>query len=114
MKNLNIETARKRYNNIMYDLCLDHLTVWEKGSKAEAGSEAKRWNLRDMVAECDYQLSLYYEDGTLSGDMRYSDYESERKAWRSESGKLQRFIKAYEPFIDDMKCAECHCSQYDN
>lgn len=114
MKNLNIETARKRYNNIMYDLGLDHLTIWEKGSKTEEGSEAKEWNLRDMVAEVDYQLGLYYEDGTLASEMRYSDYESERKAWRYESGKLQRFIKAYEPFIKDMKCAEAHCSKYDN
>ncbi len=113
MKNLNMETARKRYNGIMYDLGLDHLTVWEKGSKAEEGSEAKGWNLRDMVAEADYQLGLYYEEGTLAGDMRYSDYESERKAWRSESGKLERFINAYEPFIWDMECVEGHCSQYD-
>lgn len=108
-----METARKRYNNIMYDLGLDHLTVWEKGSKAEEGSEAKGWNLRDMVAEADYQLGLYYEDGTLAGEMRYSDYEDERKAWRSETGKLQRFIKAYEPFIEEMTCVVGHCSQYD-
>lgn len=113
MKNLNMETARKRYNNIMYDLGLDHLTVWEKGSKGEEGSEAKGWNLRDMVAEADYQLGLYYEEGTLAGDMRYSDYESERKAWRSESGKLERFIKAYLPFTEGMKCTTGHCSQYD-
>jgi hypothetical protein len=113
MKNLNMETVRKRYNGIMYDLGLDHLTVWEKGSKAEEGSEAKGWNLRDMVAEADYQLGLYYEEGTLAGDMRYSDYESERKAWRSESGKLERFIKAYLPFTEGMECTTGHCSQYD-
>lgn len=113
MKNLNMETARKRYNNIMYDLALDHLVVGLPNSDMERGSEAKGWNLRDMVAEADYQLSLYYEEGTLAGDMRYSDYESERKAWRSESGKLKRFIDAYEPFIWDMECVEGHCSQFD-
>lgn len=114
MKNLDLAKATKRYNDIMYSLGLDYLTVWEKGSKAEDGSEAKGWNLRDMVAEADYQLGLYYEDGTSAGEMRYSDYESERKAWRSESGKLKRFIEAYKPFIDDLKCASGHCSQYDN
>ena len=114
MKNLNMKTATKRYNDIMYSLCLDHLTVHEKNSKAEAGSEAKGWNLRDMVAEADYQLGLYYEEGTNAGEMRYSDYESERKAWRSESGKLKRFIEAYKPFIGGLKCIEGHCSQYDN
>ena len=114
MKKLNIETARKRYNDIMYYLCLDHLTVHEKGSKEEAGSEAKGWNLRDMVAEADYQHGLYYEDRTNQGEMRYSDYEEERKAWRSESGKLKRFIEAYKPFIDGLKCTVGHCSKYDN
>ena len=114
MKKLNMETARNRYNNIMYDLCLDHLVVGEPNSKMEEGSEAKGWNLRDMVSECQYQLGLYYEDGTLSAEMRYSDYESERKAWRSEVGKLQRFINAYAPFIQDMKCVTGHCSKFDN
>lgn len=114
MKNFDFEKARKRYNDLMYSLCLDHLTVWEVGSKEEVGSEAKGWNIRDMVAECDYQYGLYLEDGTVQGEMRYSDYESERKAWRSESGKLKRFIEAYKPYIDGIKCASGHCSQYDN
>lgn len=113
MKKLNMESAGKRYNNIMYDLGLDHLVVGLPDSDMERGSEAKGWNLRDMVAEADYQLGLYYEDGTLQGEMRDSDYESERKAWRSEVGKLKRFIEAYKPFIKDMQCVTGHCSQYD-
>ena len=114
MKKLNMETARKRYNNLMYELCLDHLVVGLPDSEMEKGSEAKGWNLRDMVAEADYQLGLYYESGTLSGEMRYSYYEDDRKAWRSESGKLKRFIDAYKPFIQDMKCVAGHCSKFDN
>ena len=74
----------------------------------------ENWNLRDMVAECDYVLSSYYEDGHVNGDMRYSEDPSERKMWKSETGKLTRFIKAYEPFIDGLKCFEGHCSKYDN
>ena len=109
MKNLNIESATKRYNNIMFDLCYEHNTIGTRYSE-----NTENWNLRDMVAECDYVLSCYYEDGHCNGDMRYSDDENERKMWKSETGKLKRFIEAYKPFIKDMKCVCGHCSNYDN
>lgn len=111
MKYLNIEKATDRYNGIMFDLCADHLTIgipsYSEGTDG--------WNLRDMVAECDYLLSTYYDPGHTNYDMRSSDDEDERKAWRSETGKLKRFIRAYEPFIADMVCVDEHGSnRYDN
>ena len=45
-----------------------------------------------------------------SGLMDEDDY----KMWVSETGKLKRFIKAYEPFVEDMICAQGHCSRFDN
>lgn len=111
MKHLNMERAIERYNGIMFDLCADHLTI---GVPAYSeGTDG--WNLRDMVAECDYLLSTYYDPNHNNGILRYDDDEECRKAWRSETGKLERFIKAYEPFVTDMVCTEGHCSdRYDN
>lgn len=109
MKHLNMEKAIDRYNGIMFDLCADHLTIGIEGDSE--GTD--KWNLRDMVAECDYLLSTYYDDGHTNYDMRNSENEEERKAWKSETGKLRRFINAYVPFIQGMKCTEEHCSKYD-
>ena len=109
MKKLNMESALKRYNDLMYDLCREHNTIGQSLSE-----DTSEWNLRDMVAECDYELSTYYEVGHCNEEMRHSYDEEERKMWRSEVSKLTRFIKRYEPFIGDMVCAEGHCSKYDN
>lgn len=102
-----IETATKRYNNLMDELCREFVTV---GTPYAEGTEG--WNVRDMVAECDYWLSTYYEDGHLNGEMRYGDAE-DRRRWRSEVGKLERFIKKYEPLTTDMVCKEGHYSRFD-
>ena len=108
MKHLNVENAIKRYNRIMNSICREHLTIGERLSE-----DTEDWNLRDMVSECQYQLDTYYECGHCNEDMRRGD-EDDRKAWRSETGMLSRFIKAYEPFIGDMICESGHCSKYDN
>ena len=132
MKNLNIKTATKRYNSIMNDLCYEHNTIGERLSE-----NTENWNLRDMVAECDYVLGTFYEDGHANNDGQYPDYweitaedildkrrydrlvkhnDEEKKLhqeWLSMTRRLRNFIKAYKPFINDMECAEGHCSQYD-
>ena len=105
MKNLNIETAIKRYNDLMFALCREHNTIGTSYSENTDG-----WNLRDMVAECDYTLSTYYEAGHANAEMK----EEDQKTWKSETGKLKRFIEAYKPFIGGLKCTTGHCSQYDN
>lgn len=109
MKNLNMETATKRYNALMADTGYDHRAIGQRYSEGTEG-----WNLRDMVAECDYVLSCYYEGGGCNGDMQYSDDPEERKQWRSHTGKLKRFIEAYKPFIETLTCTARHCSQFDN
>ena len=108
MKKVNLKSATKRYNKIMETVGYEHNTIGTWLSERTDG-----WNLRDMVAECDYVLSTYYEDGHCNCDMKYSDEPEERKMWRSETGKLRRFIEAYKPFIGDMECVSGHCSLYD-
>lgn len=109
MKQLNMETVTKRYNDLMFGLALEHNTIGTSFSES-----TENWNLRDMVAESDYQLSLYYEDGTMPYEDLHSDDEYARKIARSAVGKLKRFIDAYKPYIGGVKCVSGHCSQYDN
>lgn len=110
MKKLNMARATDRYNGIMFDVGADHLTVGIPGYSEDTDG----WNLRDMIAEADYVLSTYYENGHVNNDLRFSEEEEERKAWRSDTGKLKRFIQAYEPFAVDLVCKDSHCSKYDN
>lgn len=109
MKKLNMETALKKYNDIMYSLGYEFNTIGQTLSE-----HTGEWNLRDMVAECDYVLSTYYEAGHSNEEMRHSYDKEDRKMWRSDVGRLIRFIKRYEPFVRNMVCAEGHCSKYDN
>ena len=102
------KAALRKYNEIMSILCLEHNTIGEELSE---GTE--NWNLRDMVAECDYTLSTYYEGGHCNCDMKEDGPEG-RKAWISETGRLKRFIAHWEPYIANLKCAEGHCSRFDN
>ncbi len=109
MKKLNMESAIKRYNKLMSSLCREYLTIGTNLSENTDG-----WNIRDMIAECDYTLSGYYEAGHINAEMRYSDDPEERKMWKSETAKLIRFIEAYKPFIEGVQCVSGHCSKYDN
>lgn len=109
MKKLNIDGAIKRYNNIMETIGYEHNTIGTKYSES-----TENWNLRDMIAECDYTLSTYYEEVHCNNDMRYSDYAEDRQMWILEVNRLESFIKAYKPYINDLKCYEEHCSKYDN
>ena len=108
MKKLNMKAAIKRYNDIMYTCCYEHSTIGTIYSE-----NTENWNLRDMVAEADYLLSCYYEEGHCRCDNRHLSKE-DYKIWVSETGMLKRFIKAYEPFIEDMICEEGHYSRFDN
>ena len=109
MRKLNMETALKRYNSIMNCLGYEHNTIGTSFSEDTEG-----WNLRDMVAECDYVLSTFYESGHCNHDMKYDDGEEGRKEWTRWTGILKRFINTYSKYIDDMICESGHCSVYDN
>lgn len=109
MKNMNMKSAIKWYNDIMECIGHEHVTIGTRLSE-----HTENWNIRDMVAECDYTLSCYYESGHCFAEMRYSDDQYERNCWRNETARLKRFIKAYTPFIKDVVCASGHCSKYDN
>jgi len=133
MTELNIKKATEQYNNLMWDLCYEHNTI---GTRLSENTE--NWNLRDMVSECQYALDCCYEEGHANNEgqhpeywdftaqdllsksrydrvVRHNNYEKEAHSqWLSTTRRLRNFIKKYEPYIKDMKCAMGHCSHYDN
>lgn len=94
IKSFNFDSAVKRYNGIMFDLALEHMTIGTKFSE-----DTDDFGIAEMVSECEYWLGTYYESGHLRGDMRFSNDPEERKQWRSEKGKLERFINTYSKYI---------------
>ena len=114
-----IGRAMVKYNDIMFECCHEHRTIGTSLSENTSGNPANENNrlytLRDMVAECDYVLSTYFEYGHCNEEMRRSEDPEERKVWKSEVGKLQRFIAHYAPYVtEDMPNVERHCSRYDS
>lgn len=101
----NYESAKKKYNEIMFCICHEFATIGTDFSEDTDG-----WNIRDMVAEADYCLSCYYESGHADNEMKYEDY----KRWVSETGKLKRFIKHWAQACYGIRCIDGHCSKFDN
>ena len=119
MRKVNMETAVRKYNSLMYMLGYEHKSIGmglsENTSDNPDNVKNCLYTLRDMVAEADYHLGTYYEDGHCNEELRRSDDPNERKMWASDVGKLKRFINRYEPFLtDDMECVQRHCSKYDD
>lgn len=86
------EVAKEKYNKIMHKIGREYLRVPD-------GENTENWNLRDMVAECDYNANT----GSEMGLMGY------------EVAMLRRFINQYKDKIDDMTCTTNHySSKYDN
>lgn len=95
---LNFERATKRYNDLMWMVGHEHMAVNEPLSELK-DQWTTEWSLVNMVEEVEYVLSCYYEEGHMFCDQQYED-EDGLKLWRSETGKLKRFINAYKPFIE--------------
>ena len=92
---VNEKRAINTYNKIMSDLGYEHNTIGTRYSES-----TENWNLRDMVAECDYALFTFYESGHYNEELRYSD----RKMWKNYTSRLNRFISNYKHYIENMKC----------
>lgn len=133
MKELNLKLATERYNKLMFGLGHEYNSI---GTSFSENTDS--WNLRDMVSECQYILDCCYEEGNANSEGRYPEYwrvtaedildkkrfdriqrhnkeEKEmHQEWLSKTKRLRNFIKAYEPYIKNMKCAMGHCSCFDN
>ena len=55
MRQLSLCSAIKRYNAMMNEMGYEHNTIGEGWS-----DKTENWNLRDMVAECDYLYGTFF------------------------------------------------------
>lgn len=101
--------AVKEYNNILYSLGREDLTL---GTRFSEGTEG--WNLRDLVAEVDYQYSTYKEWGHVSYEALHSSDSCERLQAMRECKSLKSFIEKYKGYVTYLHCVRYHCSKFDN
>ena len=104
MKKSDYEKAIKKYDELICDFYCEDDTIEDNDEKR------KNWNLRDLVAEMDYCLSWFYEEGNANFEAREDDYDE----WLSATRKMKRFIQRWLPKCNDMKPYEMHCSYYDD
>jgi hypothetical protein len=83
------EKAKKRYNKIMNELCYEHLTI---GTSLSEGTE--EYGMKEMVYECEYLLSTYYEGGHSNNELKDDDYQT----WLSNTRRLKTFINKWKEF----------------
>ena len=105
---LDMEKAIAKYNTIMNYIGYEHNTIGTKFSE-----DTDNWNLRDMVAEIDYVLSTYYEDGHINYEMQFGTIDIQLN-YIQETTMLKQFLDMYEPYIKKMICSAGHCSRFDN
>ena len=123
------KNAVKKYNEIMIQMGLDHNTIGTKLSE-----RTEKWNLRDMVSECQYQLDCFSEEGhSYYEDLHALDYDDmtlddlmDKQKFRMhmanvnavEAAKrdmkaLRGFINQYKNDVSGMQCHQGHCSMWD-
>ena len=77
------EKIMNRYDKLMSSLCFE-------GSKINnLLEENETITIKDLIGECKYCLSLYYEEGNSRSR------EENDTCWVSETNKLKRFINRY-------------------
>lgn len=100
---INNQKIVNRWNNVMYSIGCEHLTINTKLSELEDHKEY--YNIEDgisvgwMFSEASYWLSCYFETGNVRCDDRFYDADS-YKIWISETGKLKRLIARLEEMED--------------
>lgn len=94
------EKIAKRWDTVMYDLCLEHLVLCDPYF-SEITSRPDDYGVKNgitiewMIEEAKEQLSCYYSEGNSRCEDRFLS-EDEYKIWKSETGKLKRLIAALE------------------
>lgn len=105
----------KRYNNLMYSLGYEYVTIGT--SESEDPARMNQWNLRDMISEVQYRLDFFLCDDCVYREEAYDisrpDHKELYKQYHSDLAKMKRFIARYEEEALTMECYETHCSKYD-
>ena len=100
---VNNQKLVNRWNDVMNNICCEHITIGTKLSELE--SQKKYYNVEEgitvawMLKEAKYWLSCYYETGHCRCDDRFEG-KHEYKIWVSETGRLKRLIATLEKMED--------------
>ena len=106
---INNEKLVARWNNVMYSICCEHITINTNLSELE--SHKQYYGIKSgitvewMIKEAEYWLSCYYESGHCRCDDRFID-DDNYKMWLSETGKLKRLIAKLEKMDGNLMVAE--------
>lgn len=82
--------AFNRIMNVVEDLNILAISD-DKESFSTHDGDFKPQNISDLVKECEYQMSLFYESGHTLNDMK----EYDNKEWHRRVNMLKRFINKY-------------------
>ena len=95
-KEFDINVFLTRFNKLLInDICM-----FENPATFDEKNETELDCLKSIISEAKDALSCYYEEGHDRFEMKFSEYECERKQRISEIGKIKRFIAKYEPYIE--------------
>lgn len=106
-------SAVKQYNNLMFDIARDHLTIGTKASQ----KETEGWNLRDMVSEVQYTLDIYEDPSCIYWEDAHDESQPPHRPWYKEwinnKARMKRFIDKYKDEALKLECTENHSSKFD-
>ena len=107
-----LNAATKRYNEIMYSVCHEPVTI---GTIYSEGTEG--WNLRDMVSEMQYTLDIWNDEGSIAWMDAHDEFQPKGRPWYhnwyNEKARMKRFIDRYKDEALKLECVDGHCSKFD-
>ena len=107
-----MKTAVKRYNELMFDICHEHLTIGTRFSE-----DTEDWNLRDLVSEMQYTLDIWNDPDCIAWQDAHDETQPRDKPWYhnwyNEKKRMERFINRYKDEALGLECHAGHCSCWD-
>lgn len=89
------ETA-EWFNAVMNDICVEHMTIpGYKGDSCSEGLMGEKPTVEEMVKECKWWLSCYFEEGH-DRSFALCAQEGNIGLWNHETAVLRKFIKTFE------------------
>lgn len=110
-----MEKIIKRFNNLMYSLGREYVTIGTSDTSANINN--KNWNLRDLVSEVQYWLDFWQNDDCIyrveAYATSYPDHKERYNQYINDIARMKRFIARYKEEALTMECTQEHCSKYD-
>lgn len=90
MRRIAFETAVKKFNDTMYAVCLEHITIGTRHTEVTEYRNPNEFTVDDMIAEAKVWISEYGQFGCR--DISECWDKDERADLRKEKKKLERFV----------------------